>query len=74
MVKNKRKFFISRVPYLTLRGSTFQPDLFVAVKDGALRLSRLREMADLAKTIRVVEAILHALKDEKWEQDQRNRK
>lgn len=74
MVKNKRKLFIHRVPVLTVKNITFQPDLLIAVKDGVLRLSRLQEMADLSKTIRVMEKLLHALKDEKWEQDQRSKR
>ena len=67
----KSKFFTNRVPVITLKGSSFQPDLLIAIKDGAVKLSRIQEKVDLHILLRQLEKLVYDLKDIKWAQDQR---
>ena len=67
----KSKLFTSPVPYISAKGRSFQPDLLVAIQDGKIRISRLKETAVIYKTIQKMEDLLEELKDIKWAQDQR---
>jgi hypothetical protein len=69
--KVKSKLFTTRVPILTLKDSQFQPDIFIAIKDGKIRLARIQETADLHSVIRQLDRLVCDLKDIKWAQDQR---
>lgn len=67
----KSKFFSSPVPHVSAKGGSFQPDLLVAIQDGKIRISHLKETTILYKTIRQMENLIEELKDIKWAQEQR---
>ena len=50
---------------------SFLPDLLVAIQDGKIRISHLKETTILYKTIRQMENLIEELKDIKWAQEQR---
>jgi hypothetical protein len=72
--KVKSKLFTNRVPIITLKDSQFQPDLFIAIKDGKIRIARIQETVDLHILLRQLDRLIYDLKDIKWAQDQRKAK
>lgn len=74
MAKLKKYYYTSKIPVLTHKGSEFQPDFLLAIKDGKTKLACLSETVNLSQLIYEVDCYLDILKDMRWAEIQRQSK
>ncbi len=71
MAKLKKHYYTSRIPVLTHKGTEFQPDFLLAIKDGKTKLACLSESVNLSQLIYEVDCYLDILKDLRWAENKK---
>lgn len=74
MVKKKALILSTRVPVIRSLGSSYQPDLLLAVQGSSPRVACIKEGLEPYQAIRILEDVLEELRDIQWQQRQQRKK